>query len=93
MRRDSFKKGFVWIFFMVSCFPLLGQVRNSLTLPREVRLNERQPPDLVLKKVQAETSGTARSSFWPASSPEESVAPQSAALSTGALPWKGDDHA
>ncbi len=75
---------------MVPCFPRLGQVRDSLTLPCEVRLNERQPPDLVLKKAQTETSGTARSSFWPESSTEESAVPQSAALSTGALPWEGD---
>lgn len=51
MKNNSFKKGFVWFFFMVSCFPLLGQDRDSLTLPREVRLNERQPPDLVLKTI------------------------------------------
>jgi ubiquinone/menaquinone biosynthesis C-methylase UbiE len=51
MKPNSFKKGFVWFFFMVSCFPLLGQDRDSLTLPREVRLNERQPPDLVLKTI------------------------------------------
>jgi hypothetical protein len=93
MKRNRFKKGFVWFFFMVFCFPLLGQVWDSLTLPREARLNERQPPDLVLKKVQAKTSGTARSPFWPASYNEESAVQQSAALSTGALPWKGDDHA
>ena len=64
-----------------------------MTLPHEVRLNERQPSDLVLKKVQEETSGTARSPFWPASSVEESAVPQSAVLSPGALLWKGDDHA
>ncbi len=51
MKHNSFKKGFVWFFFMVSCFLLLGQERDSLTLPREVRLNERQPPDLVLKTI------------------------------------------
>ena len=51
MKHNSFKKGFVWVFFMVSCFPVLGQERDSLTLPREVRLNERQPPDLVLKTI------------------------------------------
>lgn len=51
MKHNNFKKGFVWLFFMVSCFPLLGQERDSLTLPREVRLNERQPPDLVLKTI------------------------------------------
>jgi ubiquinone/menaquinone biosynthesis C-methylase UbiE len=51
MKHNSFKKGFVWFFFLVSCFPLLGQDRDSLTLPREVGLNERQPPDLVLKTI------------------------------------------
>jgi len=51
MKHNSFKKGFVWFFFMISCFPLLGQERDSLTLPREVRLNERQPPDLILKTI------------------------------------------
>ena len=51
MKHNNFKKGFVWFFFMVSCFPLLGQERDPLTLPREVRLNERQPPDLVLKTI------------------------------------------
>ncbi len=51
MKHKSFKKGFVLFFFMVSCFPLMGQDTDSLTLPREVRLNERQPPDLVLKTI------------------------------------------
>jgi ubiquinone/menaquinone biosynthesis C-methylase UbiE len=51
MKHNRFKKGFVLFFFLVSCFPLLGQDKDSLTLPREVRLNERQPPDLVLKTI------------------------------------------
>ena len=51
MKQKSFKKGFVWLFFLISCLPLMGQDRNSLTLPREVGLNERQPPDLVLKTI------------------------------------------
>jgi ubiquinone/menaquinone biosynthesis C-methylase UbiE len=51
MKRNSFKKVFVWFFFMVSCFPLLGQDKDSLTLPREVGLNERQPPDIVLETI------------------------------------------
>ena len=51
MKYNHFKKGFVLFFFLVSCFPLLGQDKDSLTLPREVRLNERQPPDLVLKTI------------------------------------------
>ena len=33
-------------------FPLLaGQIRDGLTLPHEVRLNERQPPEFVLKTI------------------------------------------
>jgi ubiquinone/menaquinone biosynthesis C-methylase UbiE len=51
MRDSRLKKGFIWIFVMVFCFPLLGQDKDSLTLPREVRLNERQPPELVLKTI------------------------------------------
>jgi ubiquinone/menaquinone biosynthesis C-methylase UbiE len=54
MKGYNFKKGFVWFFFFVSCFPLLGQEGDSLTLPREVTLNERQPPDLVLKTIGIE---------------------------------------
>jgi ubiquinone/menaquinone biosynthesis C-methylase UbiE len=51
MKHNNLKKVPALFFFVVSCFPLLGQDRNSLTLPREVRLNERQPPDLVLKTI------------------------------------------
>ena len=51
MKNNRFKNGFVWFFFLVSCFPLLGQESDSLTLPREVTLNERQPPDLVLETI------------------------------------------
>jgi precorrin-6B methylase 2 len=54
MNHNRFKKVFIWLFFMVSCFPLLGQEKDSLTLPREVRLNERQPPDLILKTIGIE---------------------------------------
>jgi len=54
MNHDSFKKVFIWFFFMVFCFPLLGQDKDTLTLPREIRLNERQPPDLVLKTIGIE---------------------------------------
>ena len=54
MKHNSFKKVFVWFFFMISCFLLLGQDKDSLTLPREVDLNERQPPDLVLKTIGIE---------------------------------------
>jgi ubiquinone/menaquinone biosynthesis C-methylase UbiE len=51
MKDVVFKKGFVLSFFLVFYFPLLGQDKDSLTLPREVRLNERQPPELVLKTI------------------------------------------
>jgi len=54
MKHNSLIKSFVWFFIMVSCFPLLGQEKDSLTLPREVRLNERQPPDLVLETIGIE---------------------------------------
>jgi len=51
MKHNRFKKGFVLFSFLVFCFPLLGQEKGSLTLPREVGLNERQPPDLVLDTI------------------------------------------
>jgi ubiquinone/menaquinone biosynthesis C-methylase UbiE len=54
MNHKNFKKGFILLFFIISCFPLLGQEKDSLTLPREVRLNERQPPDLILKTIGIE---------------------------------------
>lgn len=54
MNHNSFKKCFVWLFFLISCYPLLGQEKDSLTLPREVHLNERQPPDLILKTIGIE---------------------------------------
>jgi ubiquinone/menaquinone biosynthesis C-methylase UbiE len=38
----------------LSCIHLLGQEKDVLTLPREVRLNERQPPDVVLKTIGIE---------------------------------------
>lgn len=51
MKPDSFKNYFVLLMVLVFCFPLVGQDKDSLTLPREVRLNERQPPELVLKTI------------------------------------------
>lgn len=54
MNRERFKRVFIGLFFTVSCFPLLGQDKDSLTLPREVHLNERQPPDIVLKTIGIE---------------------------------------
>lgn len=51
MKHKFFPHRLAFLFFIVFCFPLLGQDTDSLTLPREVRLNERQPPDLVLKTI------------------------------------------
>jgi ubiquinone/menaquinone biosynthesis C-methylase UbiE len=51
MRHNRFIRGFIWFFFAASCFPILGQDKDSLTLPREVDLNERQPPDLILGTI------------------------------------------
>jgi ubiquinone/menaquinone biosynthesis C-methylase UbiE len=39
---------------LLSCFSLHGQQKDSLTLPREVSLNERQPPDVVLETIGIE---------------------------------------
>ena len=51
MRHGSFKNCIVLLMVLVFCFPLVGQEMDPLTLPREVRLNERQPPELVLKTI------------------------------------------
>ena len=42
------------VLFAFSCSHLFGQEKDALTLPREVRLNERQPPDVVLKAIGIE---------------------------------------
>ena len=41
----------IFIFVFVFCTKLIGQEQDSLALPWEVRLNERQPPDTVLKTI------------------------------------------
>jgi hypothetical protein len=41
----------ILLFVMISCLTASGQEKDSLTLPWEVRLNERQPPDTVLKTI------------------------------------------
>lgn len=51
MKNNSFRIGTICFFFLLSCFPLQGQEKDALTLPREVRLNERQPPEHVLKAI------------------------------------------
>ena len=58
MKDRSFIKIFCGFFFLVSCFPLLGQEKDTLTLPREVKLNERQPPDVVLETIGIEPGMT-----------------------------------
>jgi ubiquinone/menaquinone biosynthesis C-methylase UbiE len=54
MKHRSSIKIFCGFFLVFSCFPLLGQDTDGLTLPREVRLNERQPPDVVLETIGIE---------------------------------------
>jgi ubiquinone/menaquinone biosynthesis C-methylase UbiE len=44
-------KGFILLFLLTCCSALSGQDKDPLTLPREARLNERQPPELVLKTI------------------------------------------
>jgi ubiquinone/menaquinone biosynthesis C-methylase UbiE len=51
MKHHRLKKVFVLFLFIFFCLPLLGQKQESLTLQREADLNERQPPDLVLKTI------------------------------------------
>ncbi|UCD59125.1 MAG: class I SAM-dependent methyltransferase, partial [Candidatus Hydrogenedentota bacterium] len=46
--------GFIVVIWLISVFAsatILGQEEDSLTLPGEVRLNKRQPPDTVLKTI------------------------------------------
>jgi len=51
MRNVNFKTALICFLFALSCFSLLAQDRDPLTLPREVRLNERQPPEIILKAI------------------------------------------
>jgi ubiquinone/menaquinone biosynthesis C-methylase UbiE len=51
MRTIALRVGVIWFLFVVLCFPQMGQEKDPLTLPREVRLNERQPPAQVLKAI------------------------------------------
>ena len=41
----------VMVIVIVSCVGVFGQDRDPLTLPNEVRLNKRQPPELILKTI------------------------------------------
>lgn len=51
MKTNRLKIWFIGFVFLISSFQLLGQEKDNLALPREVRLNERQPPELVLKTI------------------------------------------
>ncbi|UCC79126.1 MAG: class I SAM-dependent methyltransferase [Candidatus Zixiibacteriota bacterium] len=51
MRINGFIGGVLFLVFVVSAVASSGQEEDSLTLPREIRLNERQPPDTVLKTI------------------------------------------
>ena len=55
MKKNYFKM----TLFFINCFifysPIFGQEQDSLTLPYEVRLNIRQPPDTVLKTIDIKT--------------------------------------
>lgn len=51
MRINSFIGSVLCLVLVISASAGFGQVEDSLTLPGEVRLNERQPPDTVLKTI------------------------------------------
>ena len=51
MRNPSLRGGVLGFMLAASCAFLAAQEKDTLTLPREVRLNERQPPDVVLKTI------------------------------------------
>jgi hypothetical protein len=54
MMNHGFMRGVVGFILVTSCALLAAQEKDPLTLPREVRLNERQPPDVVLKTIGIE---------------------------------------
>ena len=54
MKNNNLRICVFAVFSAFSCIHLLGQEKDALTLPREVRLNERQPPDVVLKAIGIE---------------------------------------
>jgi ubiquinone/menaquinone biosynthesis C-methylase UbiE len=51
MKTLCIRKIIVCVFLLVLCFPIFSQEKDPLVLPREVRLNERQPPELILKTI------------------------------------------
>ncbi|MDH4241862.1 MAG: class I SAM-dependent methyltransferase [Phycisphaerae bacterium] len=51
MRINGFVGGVLCLVFVISAAAGFGQEEDSLTLPGEIHLNERQPPDTVLKTI------------------------------------------
>lgn len=51
MQNTSLKKGVLWIVFAVGCLSLYGQEGKFQAPAWEARVNQRQPPELVLKTV------------------------------------------
>ena len=51
MKINDFIVGVFFFTFVISPAAISGQERDPLTLPGEVHLNERQPPDTVLKTI------------------------------------------
>jgi ubiquinone/menaquinone biosynthesis C-methylase UbiE len=57
MKEKGITNLLLWFILVVLCFflrgqeTLQGQDKDHLTLPREVRLNQRQPPDVILKTI------------------------------------------
>lgn len=51
MRINGFIVGVLCLIFGISSAVVFGQGEDSLTLPREIHLNKRQPPDTVLKTI------------------------------------------
>lgn len=51
MKNLVFMISVFWFIFLFSFSPISSQEKDSLTLPYEVRLNKRQPPDIVLKTI------------------------------------------
>ncbi|UCE65073.1 MAG: class I SAM-dependent methyltransferase [Candidatus Zixiibacteriota bacterium] len=51
MRLNVFIIGVIFLAFAICPVAIFGQLDDSLTLPGEIHLNERQPPDTVLKTI------------------------------------------
>ena len=55
MKKNYFKMMLFFFNCLIFYSPIFGQEQDSLTLPYEVRLNIRQPPDTVLKTIGIKT--------------------------------------